>query len=242
VGRDWSARDKLADLLLFESVKTPAGQFVTLAQYAEAMPEGQKEVYYLIGEDRATIEHSPYLEAFRQRGWDVLLLTDAIDEFMVPALAEYKGKALRAVNQGDLPAEVAEKTDEDAGAFKDLLAALKQRLPEVADVRLSKRLTVSAACLVADAGAMTAHFERLMQRLGRADEAEGSKRVLELNPGHPAVQAVKRLFDTSPDDPRVESYGRLFYDQAVLAEGSKVKDPAAFARRINELIAAGVPT
>jgi molecular chaperone HtpG len=241
VGRDWANRDKLADLLLVESMKTPAGQYTTLAQYVEAMPEGQKEIYYLIGESRELIEHSPYLEAFRRRGQDVLLLTDPIDEFMAPALGEYKGKPLRAVDQGELPEDVAETKDEDAGAYKDLLAALKQRLPEVADVRLSKRLTESAAVLVADAGAMTAHFERLMQRLGRGEEAEGSKRVLELNPEHPAVQALQKLHAAQPDDPRIETYGRLFYDQAVLAEGSRVKDPAAFARRINELITKDVP-
>jgi molecular chaperone HtpG len=237
VGRDWNFRDKLADLLLFESIKTSTGQYLTLAQYVEAMPPEQKEIYYLIGEDRSQIEHSPYLEVFRRGGQDVLLLTDPIDEFMLPSLGEYKGKALRPVNQGELPADVAEKKDEDAGQFKDLLAALKQRLPEVADVRLSQRLTESAACLVADAGAMTAHMERLMQRMGRADEAEGAKRVLELNPDHAAVQALQRLHAANADDPRVEAYGRLFFDQAVLAEGSRVKDPAAFARRINELIA-----
>jgi molecular chaperone HtpG len=241
VGRDWTNRDKLADLLLFESVKTPAGQFLALAQYVEAMPEGQKDIFYLIGESRELIEHSPYLEAFRKHGQDVLLLSDPIDEFMVPALGEYKGKALRAVDQGDLPDDVAEKKGDDAGEFKDLLAAVKSRLPEVADVRLSKRLTESAACLVADAGAMTAHFERLMQRLGRGEEAAGSKRVLELNPDHPAVQALRRLHAAHPDDPWVEGYARLFYDQAVLAEGSRPKDPAAFARRINELIAKDSP-
>jgi molecular chaperone HtpG len=205
------------------------------------MPPEQKEIYYLIGEDRSQIEHSPYLEVFRRRGHDVLLLTDPIDEFMLPSLGDYKDKPLRPVDQGELPADVAEKKDEDAGQFKDLLAALKQRLPEVADVRLSKRLTESAACLVADAGAMTAHFERLMQRMGRTEEMEGAKRVLELNPDHSAVQALQRLHAANADDPRVESYGRLFYDQSVLAEGSKLKDPAAFARRINELIAKDSP-
>lgn len=240
VGRDWSNREKLADLLLFESMNNPAGQYLTLAQYVEKMPEGQKEIYYLIGEARGLIEHSPYLEAFRKRGTDVLLLTDPIDEFMVPALAEYKGKTLKPVDQGELPTDVADKKDEDAGQFKDLLAALKEKLPEVADVRLSRRLTESAACLVADAGAMSAHFERLMQRLGRADEVGDVKRVLELNPDHAAVRAVQKLHAANPADSRVESYGRLFYDQAVLAEGSRPKDPAAFARRINELIASTV--
>jgi molecular chaperone HtpG len=131
VGRDWNNRDKLADLLLFESVKTPAGQYITLAHYVEAMPAGQKEIYYLIGEGRELIEHSPYLEVFRKRGQDVLLLTDPIDEFMVPALGEYKGQALRAVDQGELPADDTETKDEGAGQLQDLLAALKQRLPAV---------------------------------------------------------------------------------------------------------------
>jgi molecular chaperone HtpG len=235
VGRVWSNREKLADLLLFESMKTPAGQFITLAQYVQTMAEEQKEIYYLIGDSRELIEHSPYLEAFRKRGQDVLLLTDPIDEFMVPSLHEYKGKSLKAVDQGE-PPDAAEKKDEEAGQFKDLLAALKEKLPEVADVRLSKRLTESAACLVADAGATSAHFERIMQRMGRAADVEGSKRVLELNPDHLAVQTLQKLHAANPADPRVETYGRLFYDQAVLAEGSRIKDPAAFAKRINDLI------
>jgi molecular chaperone HtpG len=239
IGRDWANRDKLNDLLLFESLRTPAGQFITLAQYVEAMPEGQKEIYYLIGEGRELLEHSPYVEAFRSRGQDVLLLTDPIDEFVIPALGAYKDKSLRPVDQGDLPGE--ETKDADAGEYKDLLAALKQKVPDVADVRLSRRLTDSAACLVAEAGGLTAHMERLMQRMGRADGEAAAKRVLELNPAHAAVQALRKIHAADPNDPRVETYGRLFYDQAVIAEGSKLKDPAAFARRVNELIVKDAP-
>jgi molecular chaperone HtpG len=236
LGRDWDNRQRLADLLLFQSVKTPPGQYTTLAKYVEAMPADQKDIYYLIGESRELIEHSPYLEAFRSRGQDVLLLTDPIDEFALPNLGEYKGKKLKAADRGDLEAdqESKKKREEAAGQFQKLFEHLKARLPEVSDVRLSGRLKESASCLVADEGALTAHMERLMQRLGR-DEA-GSRRVLELNGEHPAVQALQKVYEKSPDDPRVESYGRLLYDQAVIAEGSKVKDPAAFARRINELL------
>jgi molecular chaperone HtpG len=238
VGRDWNNREKLADLLLFESMKTPAGQFLTLSQYVEAMPEGQKEVYYLIGEGREQLEHSPYLEAFRKRGQDVLLLTDPIDEFMMPGLREYKGKTLKAVDRGDLEAPESEKKETEADEeYKPLFAYWKGQLPEVSDVRLSKRLTDSAACLVADEHAMSAHMERLLKRMGRAGEGEAGKRILELNGEHPAVRAVRELYAKNPNDPRIGEYGRLFFDQAVLAEGSKVKDPAAFARRINELLA-----
>src|SRR5581483_12025562 len=108
-------------------------------------------------------------------------------------------------------------------------------LPEVADVRLTGRLKESAACLVTE-GHMTAHLERLMQRWGKGAEAGAAKRVLELNGGHPAVQALLRLFEKDPGDPRVEGYGRLLYEQAVIAEGSRVKDPVALARRINDLL------
>ena len=132
----------------------------------------------------------------------------------------------------DVPADEPAANPEEFAAF---LTALKVKLSEVSDVRLSKRLTDSASVLVADRAAMTAHYERLMRKMGRLDEE--SKRVLELNPTHPAVAGLKAAFDKDPADPRVENFGRLLYEQAVIAEGSKLKDPAGFARRVNELVA-----
>ena len=234
LGQDWANRDKIADLLLFESLKTPRGEYTTLARYVEAMPADQKEIYYLIGEDRELIEHSPYLETFRAKGYDVLLLTDPIDEFAIPALGTYKDKKLQAADRGELEGDKEEPAAADE-SFKNMLAFLKGKLEDVSDVRLSKRLTDSAAVLVADKGAMTAHMERLMQRFGREDAA-AAKRVLELNPSHPAVTSMRELYEKDPKDERVESYARLLLDQAVIAEGSKVKDPTAFARRVNELL------
>jgi molecular chaperone HtpG len=236
VSRDWNNRKQLADLLLFESLRTETGKFTTLAEYVEKMPAEQKEIYYLIGESRELLEHSPYLEAFRARGYDVLLLTDPIDEWVLPALHEYKDKKLKAADRGELDGDKGEKKPETEEKFKKLFEHLKGKLSEVSDVRLSSRLKESAACLVADEGAMTAHMERLMQKIGRAEEVGASKRILELNGEHPAVLALQALHEKKADDPRVEEYGRLLYDEAVIAEGSKVKDPAAFARRINELL------
>ena len=237
LGRDWANRDKLADLLLFESIKTQTGQFTTLAKYIEAMPAEQKELYYLIGDSREQIEHSPHLEAFRARGWDVLLLTDPVDEFIIPSLPEYKGKKLQAADRGEIDGDKKEEKKSEADEkYKKLFDHLKAKLSEVSDVRLSSRLKESAACLVAGEGEATAHLERLMQRMGRGDEAAGSRRILELNGEHPAVEAMRDLYEKNADDPRVEDYGRLLYEQAVIAEGSKVKDPTAFARRINELL------
>lgn len=232
--RDWTNREKLLDLLLFQSTKTEGGKYTTLADYVSRMPEDQKDIYYLIGETREIIESSPLLEAFRAKGWEVLLLTDPIDEFLFPSLPAYKGKAFKPVDRAetDVPAE---EPAAEAAEFAAFLTALKVKLPEVSDIRLSKRLTVSASVLVADREAMTAHLERLMKKLGRVEEE--SKRVLELNPKHPAVTGLKAVFDKDPTDPRVENFGRLLYEEAVIAEGSKVKDPAGFARRVNELLA-----
>jgi molecular chaperone HtpG len=239
VSRDYANRKTVADLLLFESLRTPAGSYLTLAKYVEAMPAEQKDIYYLIGEEREALEHSPYLEAFRARGQDVLLLTDPIDEFTIPSLGEYNGKHFKAADKGTLDGDQADsaKKTETAGKYQKLFDHLKSKLTEVSEVRLSSRLKESAACLVASEGAMSAHLERLMQRMGRGGEFPETKKILELNGEHPAVVALQQLHERAPDDARVEEYGRLLYDQAVIAEGSKVRDPLAFARRINELLA-----
>ena len=120
--------------------------------------------------------------------------------------------------------------------FKGLLEYLKKTLPEIGDVRLSRRLKESAACLVAPEGGMSAHMERLLQRMGR-DSSGAMKRILEINPDHAAVASLRDLFERSPEDPRLETYARLLLDQAILAEGSKLNDPTSLAHRINELIA-----
>jgi molecular chaperone HtpG len=142
---------------------------------------------------------------------------------------------LKAADRGAL--DGAAVADETRRAYQPLLDYLQGKLPDVKEVRLSNRLKESAACLVADDYAMGAHMERLMQRLGKGKELPESKRILELNPSHAAVQALRSLLARDAADVRLEKYGRLLYDQAVIAEGSKVKDPVAFAQRINELIA-----
>jgi molecular chaperone HtpG len=150
-------------------------------------------------------------------------------------LGEYKGKKLKAVDKGQL--DQADIAEDKKKAFQPLLDFMKLKLSEIKDVRLSNRLRESAACLVADEGEIGAHMERLMHRIGRGQDLPEARRILELNPHHAAVEAVQGLFARNAGDPRVENYCRILYDQAVLAEGSKVKDPAAFSRRINELLA-----
>ncbi len=235
VGQDYQNKQRIAELLLFESTKTEKGKYTTLDDYLDRMAVSQENIYYLIGESRELIEHSPYLESFKAQDQEVLLLTDPVDEFLVGSLFEYKGKKLRAVDKGELNAgeiDAAKKQE-----FQPLLDYMKDKLPEVKDVRLSNRLKESAACLVADEHAMSAHLERLLRQHGRLQETEGEKRILELNADHPAVAAVRQLHARNADDARLEKYTRLLYDQAVIAEGSKLRDPQAFARRINEVLA-----
>ncbi len=237
--RDYANRDKVADLLLFESANTEPGKFTTFAEYVEKMPTDQTEIAYLIGESAEQLRHSPYLEAFRAKGRDVLLLTDPIDEFSIPQFGEYKGKKLVAADRGEA-AGTGEVPAGDKEKFAPLLAALKEKLPDVSEVRLTNRLTESAACLVAGTFGMSAHMERLMERMGR--DAGSAKRVLELNPNHATVEAVRKLHSINATNPRLDLYARLLYEQAVIAEGSKVSDPVAFAQRVNDLIARDAQT
>ncbi|HEX4795095.1 MAG TPA: molecular chaperone HtpG [Humisphaera sp.] len=237
VGQDWSNRERLADLLLLESTKTEAGKFTTLADYIGHMSSDQNEIFYLVGENRAMLENSPYVESFKAKGQEVLLLTDPVDEYLVASLGKYKDKNLKAVDRVDAAAE-SDTLKEQQKQFGKLLETLKGKLDQVKDIRLTDRLKESAACLVADEGAMGAHMERLLQRMGRGEEIPNSKRILELNPDHAAVQTLRTIAEKNGSDPRIEAFGRLLYDQAVIAEGSKIMDPAGFAKRVNELIAA----
>jgi molecular chaperone HtpG len=234
VVQDRDNREKLADLLLLESTRTEPGTFTALGEYVERMPVGQKEIYYLTGDGRAVLEQSPHLEAFRSQGQEVLLLTEAIDEFLVQALTEYKGKRLKAADRGEAPGAAVD--EETRKRFGPLLDFMKGALEEVKEVRLSSRLKESAACLVSDEWAPGPQVQRLMERLGRGGEVPATRRVLELNPAHPAVEAVRRRFAADPQDERLGRYCRLLYDQALIAEGSRVKDPLALARTVNDLL------
>jgi molecular chaperone HtpG len=233
LARDWENREKVADMLLFESANSEPGKLITLADYVEKMPAGQEQVLYLAGESAEQLRHSPYLEAFRAKGYDVLLMTDPVDEFALPHLGSYKGKPLLAADRAEMTGAGGKVASEVTERFAGLLAALKAQLPEVADVRLTTRLTESAACLVTEGGP-SAYVERLLARAG--EPTPGSKRVLELNPDNKAVVAIRELHARKSDDPLVGNLGKLLYEQALIAEGSRITDPTSFARRLNELI------
>ena len=234
---DFANREKIADLLLFHSTTASTDeQFVTLEKYLSTMSADQKEIYYLCGEHLGALASSPYVEAFKAKGQEVLLLTSPVDEWMIEALHEYKEKPFKPVDRGEAPAGDDEKKAMEAHRerFASLLQYLKGKLPTLKEVRISARLKNSASCLVVDEQGMSAQMERIMRKMGQA--VPPPERILELNPAHPAVKNMLELYEKDRANERIELYGRLFYDEAVLAEGSRVEDPVAFAERINALM------
>jgi molecular chaperone HtpG len=232
--QDYENKKKLADLLLFESTKIDAGKQTALADYVDRMTGDQTEIYYLAGDSREVMEQSPLLESFKAKSWEVLLLTEPADEFVVDSLHEYKGKQLKAIDKAGI--DQSDFSDDKKKQFQPLLAYFKERIGDIGDARLTNRLKESAVCLVSDEHAMSASMERLLQRMQRDKPAPASKRILEVNPEHPLVQAMEKLLAKDKSDARLEKYARLLYDQAVILEGSKVKDPLTFAQRLNELL------
>ncbi|MDP3980939.1 MAG: molecular chaperone HtpG [Chlamydiota bacterium] len=231
---DFKNRESLADLLMFESNKTLAGSKTPLAEYVKKMPEEQKEIYYLIGENRAILEKSPFLEALQDRGWEVLFMMDPYDDVIMPSLAEYQGKKLKALDKGADMGESSIIEDVNEADYKDLLSSIKDLLGEVKEVRLTKRLKESAACLVSEEGALNKQMQEMMKRMGQ--EVPEEKRILEINPNHSVVRAMQSLYKENAVHPRIADYAWILYDQALLSEGTRPKDPGAFNKRINDLL------
>ena len=245
---DFANREKLQDLLLFESSNSETGSYISLKQYVERMPENQKEIYVITGEDRQTVEQSPLLEAFKKKGFDVLFLTDPVDEWVLQSLNQYDEKPLKAVDRGDVDIDTEDEKKERESkqeaakqTFGSVLEFINSALDgKVKEVRFSKRLTDSACCLVADEYGMNANMERIMRAMNQ--DVPENKRVLELNADHPIVKVMSDMHGSNPDNPRLKDYAGLLYDQALLTEGSPIKDPLSFTRLVSELMVAAAPS
>ncbi len=232
VGEDHANGERLAKLLRFSS--TQADEGVSLADYVSRMKEGQDALYYITADSLSAARNSPQLELFRKKGIEVLLLADRVDEWMLAHLFEFDGKPLQSVAKGAVKLgtlqDEGEKQQAEAAAeaFKPVLERLKTALAERAkDVRVTTRLVDSPACLVAEEGDMSGHLARLLKQAGQA--APPSRPILEVNTEHPLV---KRL-QTSE---RFDELAQVLFDQAVLAEGGQLEDPAAYVRRVNALL------
>ncbi|HEX7972575.1 MAG TPA: molecular chaperone HtpG [Thiobacillus sp.] len=238
-GEDFANKEKIAALLRFASTHTDSdAQVVSLKDYIGRMKEGQTAIYYITADSFAAARHSPHLEIFRKKGIEVLLLSDRVDEWLTGNLHEFDGKPVKSVAKGglDLGAleDEAEKTaqKEAEDAMKPLVERIKTTLGErVKDVRVTHRLTDSPACLVTGEGDMSANLERLLKAAGQA--APTVKPTLEINPAH---ALVTRLSGESDED-RFADWANLLFEQALLAEGGQLDDPASFVRRLNGLLA-----
>jgi molecular chaperone HtpG len=238
---DISRREKIADLLLFQSIQKPSDAYITLQDYIKNMKEKQEEIYYITGNSYHEVIKSPYLEAFKEKGYDVLIMLDDIDDFIMGNLLEYKGKKLKSVIKGDITLGTSDKADkkETEKKFKALIEFIKHELKdEVKDVRLSGRLKDTACCLVTDEGALDPQMEKLLKAMGQ--NIPDNKRILEINPTHPLFEAMNRVFEKEPRSMVLTQYSNLLYEQALLLEGSKPRDPTAFASTITELMVKNV--
>jgi molecular chaperone HtpG len=243
---DYANREKIQDLLLYESSKTEPGKYVSFKEYVERMPEGQKEIYFITGMSRAAVENSPYMEVFRKKDYEVIYMTDPVDEWVVQAIHQYGEKHLKAIDRGDLELDSEEekkeheaKKEEAKKEYGTLINYIQDTLKEqVKEVRLSSRLTESACCLVADEMGLNANMEKILKSMNQ--EVPENKRILELNPDHPIMQVMTAMYEKNKEDAKLADYCELLYDQALLTEGSPIKDPLRFSKLVSELMVAGV--
>ena len=237
-GEDFANKEALAKLLRFASTETGnADQTVSLEDYVSRMKDKQDKIYYITAESYAAAKNSPHLEVFRKKGIEVLLLTDRVDEWLVNSLTDFDGKHLQSVAKGDL--DLGELEDEEEKKaheeveknFEDLVERVKKTLDDkVKDVRITHRLIDSPACLVADHYDMSGNLERMLKAAGQ--QVSGSKPILELNPEHPMVAKLK---DEQNDD-QFADWTSILFDQALLAEGGQLDDPASFVKKLNAML------
>jgi molecular chaperone HtpG len=236
LGEDSNNKERIAKLCRFASTQGDSdSQVVALSEYVGRMKEGQDKIYYVTGDTYQAAKFSPHLEVFKKKGVEVLVLTDRVDEWMLSFLTEFDGKTLQSVAKGGLDlgaledeAEKETKTKVE-GEFKEVLSRIQDSLKDrIKEARVTLRLTDSPACLVYDENEMSGHLQRMLKQAGQA--APESKPVLEINPEHPLIQRLKIEKDS------FDAWVNVLFDQALLAEGGQLTDPAGFVRRLNMLL------
>ena len=242
VHQDFENYDKLVELLIFASSKSEDGKPISLKDYVARMPEAQKEIYFLTAASLAQATHSPHLEALKDKDYEVLFFVDPIDEWVTQRLTEYDGKKLKAIDRGDIDIHSDEEKEaqeeslkSDAETYKGVIEFIQKHLDEeIKEVKISTRLTDSACCLVADEMGMNANMERIMKAMNQ--EMPPVKRVLELNPKHPVMPKLLAMVEADAASESLGDYADLLYSQALLTEGSPIKDPAHFAQLVSKLM------
>ena len=237
-GEDFANKEKIAGLLRFASTHLDTeAQVVGFKDYIARMKDGQEAIYYITADSFAAAQHSPHLEIFRKKGIEVLLLSDRVDEWMLGGLTEFDGKKLQSIAKGDLDlGKLEDESEKEAkkqveDAAKDLIEKVKATLGEqVKEVRVTHRLTDSPACLVAGQNDLSGNLERMLKAAGQ--KTPESKPTLEINPTHGLIERLK----AEKDDAKFNDLTHLLFDQALLAEGGQLNDPASFVKRMNSLL------
>ncbi len=237
-GEDFTNKEKIAGLLRFASTNLDSeAQVVGFKDYIGRMKEGQEAIYYITADSFAAAKHSPHLEIFRKKGIEVLLLSDRVDEWMLGGLTEFDGKKLQSIAKGDLDlGKLEDESEKEAkkqveDAAKDLIERVKATLgDQVKEVRVTHRLTDSPACLVAGEHDLSGNLERMLKAAGQ--KTPESKPTLEINPSHVLVERLK----SEKDEARFNDLAHVLFDQALLAEGGQLNDPASFVKRMNSLL------
>lgn len=233
---DHARSEAIADLLLFSSTKSKDGALRTFEEYVADMKEGQEEIYFITGSSLEEALKSPHLEAFAEKDYEVLVMLDDVDDIIMSGF-EYKQKKLKSVTRGDVKlktdeAAAREKTQQEHAGMLDLM---KEHLKEyVKDVRMSARLKDSPCCLVSDEGDLDPYTEKMFRAMGQ--NVPESKRILEINGAHRLLSVMERIFEKDRERPQLRQYIDLLYDEALLLEGSKPRDPVEFARTVAELM------
>jgi molecular chaperone HtpG len=230
-------QDLLLEIMSLSSTND-AAKTTTLAQYVERMKDGQKDIYFMTGESRTMIENSPHMEALVAKGYEVLILTDPVDEVWVEQVSQYSGRQLQSIAKGqvDLGADDVEKTTAEGEQFAALLGWMTEKLEtDLKEVRLSSRLTTSPACIVGDAYDMTPTLEKMYRAMGQT--VPKVKRILELNPSHPLVTGLCDAQQQGRDEAMLVETAELIYGMALLAEGGELADPARFTRLLADRLA-----
>ena len=233
---DYDNKERLAALLRYKTTKS-GDKYVSLDQYIENMKEDQKEIYYITGENLASLVNSPLLEALKAKDYEVLLMVDPIDEWVTQSLPDYKEKKLKSAEKGDLDLEKVD--DEKKNEYSALLSFLKGKLEsKVKDVVVSKRLKDSISCLTGDEWAMSAYMQKILKASGQ--KTPDQKRALEVNVNHPVMEKIKSVFESDTTNPVLTDYCDLLYDIAVISEGGKLDNPARFSALVGDLMAKSI--
>ncbi len=229
---DFENKDKIADLLRYKTSKS-GDKFVSLQDYVSNMKAEQKEIYYITGDNLSTLINSPHLESLKEKDYEVLLMTDPVDEWVTMSLTEYKEKKLRSAEKGELELDKADdkKKDEYTALFDCIKSNLESKIKEV---KQSSRLKESLSCLSGDDYDMSAYMEKLLKASGQ--KAPEVRRVLELNVNHPVLPKIKDLFEKDKDSKKLKDYSSLLLDMAVIGEGGKVENPSQFSKMVGELM------